>query len=88
MCENRYDRRKETDGAWTIFDIFMGMPARVNDVEQVGLEIEQADVLVDFLNEFYTMRRAASVHGGIATRAAKASQGSARKAMPQPAQRQ
>ncbi|NRP73790.1 hypothetical protein ILFOPFJJ_04703 [Ensifer psoraleae] len=62
MCENRYDRRKETDGTWTIFDIFMGMPARVNDVEQVGLEIEQADILVDLLNELSKMRRVGSVH--------------------------
>ncbi|MDK1494435.1 hypothetical protein QN219_31300 [Sinorhizobium sp. 7-81] len=62
MSENRYELRKETDGTWTIFDIFTGMPARVNDVEQVGLEIEKADVLVDLLNEFYTMRRAGSVH--------------------------
>ena len=41
MTENRYDRRKESDGTWTVFDIFIGMPPLLN--EQVGLEMEQAD---------------------------------------------
>ncbi len=30
MQENRYDFRKESDGTWTVFDIFTGMPALVN----------------------------------------------------------
>lgn len=62
MSENRYDLRQENDGTWTVFDIFTGLPARVNDVEQVGLELEQADDLVDLLNRLYAMRRAGSVH--------------------------
>lgn len=36
MTENRYDLRKELDGTWTVFDIFRGMPALVNGVEQVA----------------------------------------------------
>lgn len=62
MTENRYDLRKEPDGTWTVFDIFTGMPAQVNDVEQIGLELEQADDLVDLLNLLYIRRRSGPVH--------------------------
>ncbi|WP_376742145.1 hypothetical protein [Ensifer canadensis] len=62
MPENRYDLRQEPDGTWTVFDIFTGMPALVNEVEQVGLELEQADDLVDLLNLLYIRRRSGSVH--------------------------
>ncbi|MGH0278368.1 hypothetical protein [Sinorhizobium meliloti] len=56
MSENRYNLRQEDDGTWTVFEIFTGLPAEVNDVEQVGLEMEQADDLVDLLNLLYTSR--------------------------------
>ncbi|MDW9781852.1 hypothetical protein GOB92_27420 [Sinorhizobium meliloti] len=29
------NRRHEDDGPWTVFDIFTGFPAEVNEVEQV-----------------------------------------------------
>ncbi|WP_338082847.1 hypothetical protein [Ensifer aridi] len=45
-----------------MFDIFTGLPARVNDLEQVGLEMEQADDLVDVLNLLYIKRRRERVH--------------------------
>lgn len=52
--EARYDLRKEYGGpfkgTWTVFDIFTGLPAEVNGVAQTGLEMEQADDLVDLLN--------------------------------------
>ncbi|PJO48973.1 hypothetical protein [Brucella pituitosa] len=57
MAENRYDLRKEDDGSWTVFDIFTGMPAEVNSIPQDGLEMEQADDLVDLLNLQYIRRR-------------------------------
>ncbi|MGF6177057.1 hypothetical protein [Ensifer sp. 4252] len=59
MPENRYDLRKEPDGTWTVFDIFTGMPALVNEVEQLG---EPADDLVDLLNLLYIRRRSGAVH--------------------------
>lgn len=37
MSENRYNLRQEDDGTWTVFDIFTGLPAEVNEVEQVAL---------------------------------------------------
>ena len=57
MAENRYDLRKEDDGSWTVFDIFTGMPAEVNGIPQDGLEMEQADDLVELLNLQYIRRR-------------------------------
>ncbi|MCK4205297.1 hypothetical protein J3U99_11015 [Brucella pituitosa] len=57
MAENRYDLRKEDDGSWTVFDIFTGMPAEVNGIPQDGLEMQQADDLVDLLNLQYIRRR-------------------------------
>jgi hypothetical protein len=55
--EARYDMRKEPDGSWTVFDIFTGQPAVVDDVQMVNLEIEEADDLVDLLNGLYAERR-------------------------------
>ena len=46
----RYDMRMKRNGTWTVFDIATGQPALVNDVEQVDLEMDQADDLVDLLN--------------------------------------
>ncbi|MDX0752894.1 hypothetical protein GOL39_28740 [Sinorhizobium medicae] len=62
MSENRYNLRQEDDGTWTVFDIFTGLPPEVNDVEQVGLDMEQADDLVDLLNLLYIKRRRGPVH--------------------------
>lgn len=62
MAENRYDLRKESDGTCTVFDIFTGMPVLVNEVEQVGLDMEQADYLVDMLNLLYIRRRSGAAH--------------------------
>jgi hypothetical protein len=45
----RYDMRRDEDG-WTVFDIWTGWPALIKDTEQTGLDIEQADDLVDLLN--------------------------------------
>lgn len=61
MQKIRYDMRKEKDGTWTVFDIFTGEPAKVNDVPQEGLEMEQADDLVDLLNYLYVKRRSGPV---------------------------
>ncbi|MCO6423872.1 hypothetical protein JT737_19385 [Sinorhizobium meliloti] len=62
ISENRYNLRQEDDGTWTVFDIFTGLPAEVNEVEQVGLEMERADDLVDLLNLLYIKRRSGPVH--------------------------
>ena len=48
--------RREGQG-WTVFDIFTGLPAIVNDVSLTGLDVEQADDLVDLLNYQDAKRR-------------------------------
>jgi hypothetical protein len=45
----RYDMRRDHEG-YTVFDIWTSWPAQVANVEQVGLDIENADDLVDLLN--------------------------------------
>ena len=57
----RYSMRKNADGEyWTVFDIFTGLPARVNDIELTMLEMDEADDLVDLLNRLYVERRGAT----------------------------
>lgn len=59
--EARYALRKEDDGpeigTWTVYDVFTGLPAEVNGVAQTGLDVEQADDLVDLLNYLDVKRR-------------------------------
>ncbi|PWE52297.1 hypothetical protein DEM27_31650 [Metarhizobium album] len=62
MQRNRYDMRQEEDESWTVFDIFTGLPVSVNGVPQDGLEMEQADDLVDLLNYLYVTRRDGVTH--------------------------
>lgn len=46
----RYDMRKEIDGTWTVFDIFTALPAEINGVQIMSLDIEEADDAIDLLN--------------------------------------
>ncbi|MDB5523894.1 MAG: hypothetical protein JWM58_1657 [Rhizobium sp.] len=55
--ENRYEMRQEPDGTWTVYDIFTGLPAVVNDIPITMLTIEEADDAVDLLNNLYIDRR-------------------------------
>ena len=51
MPDQPYDLRRESDDTWTVYDVLTDLPAVVNGVPQVGLEMEVADDLVDLLNE-------------------------------------
>jgi hypothetical protein len=55
--KNRYDLRREDDGTWTVFDIFTGAPAIAEGEILAGLEMEDADDLVDLLNGIYIKDR-------------------------------
>jgi hypothetical protein len=46
----RFDARKESDGTWTVFDRFTGLPADVNGYPLVMLDVEEADDAVDLMN--------------------------------------
>ncbi|WP_159591908.1 MULTISPECIES: hypothetical protein [Chelativorans] len=57
MAPQRYDLRQEPDGTWTVIDVFTGWPAMINgqaqisgDVQATGLDMEEADDLVDLMN--------------------------------------
>ena len=45
-----YDMRQEEDGTWTVYTVATGLPAVVNDIPQVGKEMDDADDLVDLLH--------------------------------------
>jgi hypothetical protein len=45
----RYDMRPDDEG-WTVYDIWTGWPAVVQGAEQIGLDLDDADDLVDLLN--------------------------------------
>jgi len=45
----RYDIREDESG-WTVFDIFTGEPVVISLVPQTGLDIQDADELVELLD--------------------------------------
>lgn len=45
----RYDMRQDDEG-WTVYNLRTDEPARVKGVAQTGLDIANADDLVDLLN--------------------------------------
>ncbi len=53
----RYDMRRDELG-WTVFDIWTGWPFFTEGAKQVGLDIEDADDLVDLLNLMHERRLA------------------------------
>jgi hypothetical protein len=56
----RYDMRRDDEGGYTVFDMWTGWPAVVFGIEQVGRDIEDADDLVDLLNQMNERRQAFS----------------------------
>ena len=52
--------RRDDEGGYTVFDIWTGWPAVVGGIEQVGRDIEDADDLVDLLNQMNERRQAFS----------------------------
>ena len=46
----RFDVRQEADGTWTVFDVFTKLPAEVNGMPLVMLDVEEADDAVDLMN--------------------------------------
>jgi hypothetical protein len=46
---HRFDAREESDGTWTVFDIFTKLPAEYDGILFTGLTIDEADDAVDLL---------------------------------------
>ncbi|UVK38138.1 hypothetical protein LHFGNBLO_005273 [Mesorhizobium sp. AR10] len=55
---NRYALRMEQPDSWTIFDIFTGQPVELKDQVMVGMNLRDADAMVDRLNSRDVKRRA------------------------------
>ncbi len=50
MWHQRYDMQEEPDGCWSVIDVFTGQPATLDGVLMVGLDIQEADDMLDLLN--------------------------------------
>lgn len=50
MATQRFDIRREPDGSWTVYDVFTGATVAVSGSPMTGLDVEEADDLVDLLN--------------------------------------
>lgn len=44
----RYDLREDSEG-WTVYDLWTGAPVAINEVLQIGLDIQDADELAEAL---------------------------------------
>ncbi len=54
---NRYDIRMEPTGLWTVYDIFTGLPAVINDIPMILMDLDDANDVVELLNYQYIKRR-------------------------------
>lgn len=57
MDHRRYDLRKEPDGTWKVIDVFTGWPSYADGMPSTGLDLQDADDLVDQLNYWDAKRR-------------------------------
>jgi len=60
---NRYALRMEQPGSWTIFDIFSGQPVELKHQVMVGMDIRDAEAMVERLNSRDVKRRAKADRG-------------------------
>jgi hypothetical protein len=60
---NRYAMRMEQPGSWTIFDIFTGQPVELKHQVMVGMDMRDAEAMVDRLNSRDVKRRAKADRG-------------------------
>jgi len=60
---NRYALRMEQPDSWTIFDIFTGQPVELKHQVMVGMDIRDAEAMVERLNSRDVKRRAKADRG-------------------------
>lgn len=60
---NRYALRMEQPDSWTIFDIFTGQPVEFKHQVMVGMDIRDAEAMVERLNSRDVKRRAKADRG-------------------------
>ena len=61
---NRYAMRQAHPGMWTVYDVFTGRPAIVEDCIMVAMDIQDANEMVELLNLQDVTRRAKLETGG------------------------
>jgi len=57
MPDDRYTMREEDDGTWSVVDFLINIPVALNNVRLVGLEMHEADDLVEHMNAIERKRR-------------------------------
>jgi hypothetical protein len=58
----RFDLRKNSNGSWTVYDVFTGQPAAVNDIVLDSLDAAQAGKWVAQLNLEFSKRAGGTIH--------------------------
>jgi hypothetical protein len=58
----RFDLRENSNGFWTVYDVFTGQPAAVNDVLLDRLGADQADEWVTQINLDFAKRAGGTIH--------------------------
>jgi hypothetical protein len=58
----RFDLRKNANGSWTVYDVFTGQPAAVNDIVLDRLDAAQAGKWVAQLNLEFDKRAGGTLH--------------------------
>jgi len=61
-AQNRYARRVEENGTWTVFDSFTGRVAEVGSRLTTGMQMSEADELMDVLNRIHPSNDNGTVH--------------------------
>lgn len=59
---SRYERRLETNGTWTVFDVFTGLPAEVGSRQTTGMQIADAEEMMHILNRLRPANDCGTVH--------------------------
>jgi len=55
---DRYALREDRPTVWTVYDVFTGQPAMVDDRIMVAMDIQDADEMAELLNLQDSRRRA------------------------------
>lgn len=59
MPDDRYTLCRQANGTWSVVDIFTNFPAIVEGRVMIGMDMEEADDMVDLLNTLDRERRSA-----------------------------
>ena len=59
---SRYARCTEKNGAWTVFDTFTGHPPEVSSRQTTGMQMHDAEEMVDILNRVHLASDDRTVH--------------------------